>query len=305
LLYKEHVHAGRGSTWARAALRRLAKSRSVVLAYHGVGHSSEHNDPEALRVAPDRFRLQLELLGEAGFSFVSVAELVRRGRGGTPPAGLAAVSFDDGMEDNLSVALPLLQAVRVPATIYVTTGLIGRPNPWLSPTLGARMLTRDELRDLVRRGADLGAHSVSHRDLSKLAFVECLKEMTESKRTLENLTGAEVATFAYPYCRYGPAAREAAKAAAFEAAVTCSGRGSWDPYELKRAMISGRDDLLRFVLKVAELFEPLRSSGIGRVGREITRPLRRRSAGSQPTPITPETEGRGSRNRPSPPTRGT
>jgi peptidoglycan/xylan/chitin deacetylase (PgdA/CDA1 family) len=256
----------------------------VVLAYHGVGPSSTAEDPSALRVSPDRFRLQLELLADAGFSFVSVAQLVRRAGGGAPPPGFAAVSFDDGMEDNLSVALPLLEAVNAPATIYVTTGLIGRPNPWLSPSLRARMLAEDELRELVRSGVDLGSHSVSHPDLSKLGFDECLAEMKASKESLERLSGRNVATFAYPFCRYGPAAQAAAKAAGFEAAVTCAGRGSWDPYELKRAMINARDDHLRFVLKVAELFEPLRTSSAGRIGREISRQRRRRSRSSANPP---------------------
>jgi peptidoglycan/xylan/chitin deacetylase (PgdA/CDA1 family) len=268
-------------------LRRLAKSRSVVLAYHGVGLSSPNEDPEALRVAPQQFRLQLELLAEAGFAFISVADLVHRGGGGAPPPGLAAVSFDDGMEDNLSVALPLLAAVGAPPTIYVATGLIGRPNPWLRESLGARMMTADELREAVRAGADLGSHSVSHRDLSTLGFAECLQEMNESKATLESLTGADIATFAYPFCRYGPNAQAAAKAAGFRAALTCSGRGSWDPFELNRAMIGGRDDLLRFVLKVAGLFEPLRRSAVGRVGRIAVRSLRRGAVTPPSVPIPP------------------
>ena len=44
-----------------------------------------------------------------------------------PPSrrDFAAVTFDDGYADNHAVALPVLEALRVPATIYVATGFTG------------------------------------------------------------------------------------------------------------------------------------------------------------------------------------
>jgi peptidoglycan/xylan/chitin deacetylase (PgdA/CDA1 family) len=83
-------------------------------------------DPENLCVAPRRFRAQVELLLAAGFEFLTVAELTSRMNGGPPPPGLAALSFDDGMENNVSVLLPLLREYGLPATVYVATGLIGQ-----------------------------------------------------------------------------------------------------------------------------------------------------------------------------------
>ena len=38
-----------------------------------------------------------------------------------------ALSFDDGMDDNHAVVLPLLTELGLTATVYVTTGLIGKP----------------------------------------------------------------------------------------------------------------------------------------------------------------------------------
>ena len=120
-----------------AAARRLRERRSVIVGGHGVADVPAAYDPENLCVAPDRLRAQVELLLDAGFEFVTVAELTGRMNGGAPPPGLAALSFDDGMDNNVSVLLPLLREYGVPATVYVTTGLIGRPNPWLDPRAGA------------------------------------------------------------------------------------------------------------------------------------------------------------------------
>jgi peptidoglycan/xylan/chitin deacetylase (PgdA/CDA1 family) len=193
--------------------------------------------------------------------------------GGPPPPGIVAISFDDGMEDNHDVVLPILREYGVPATVYVVTGLIGKPNPWMS---GSRMMTEDELRTLAAAGVELGAHTVSHPDLSTLGYDACLDEMVGSRDALERIAGRPPRTFAYPFCRYGEAAIAAARAAGFDAAVTCHERGGWTPYELRRPMITGKDGLPSFVLKLTGAYYPLFHSPPGRALRAATRGLRGR-----------------------------
>jgi peptidoglycan/xylan/chitin deacetylase (PgdA/CDA1 family) len=256
--------------------RVLRTRRSVILCYHGVGPTTTRIDPGFLRVRPALFRAQLELLLGAGFEFVTVGEFANRSAGEEPPAGLAALSFDDGMDDNHAVVLPILTELELAATVYVTTGLIGKPNPWMAPSAGARMMNEAELRELAAAGFEIGAHSITHRDLSQLDYETCLREMTESGRTLERLVGAPVRTFAYPYCRYGAAALAAVQASGFTTAVTCQGRGSWNRYELKRSLITGKDDLPIFLLKLTDAYQPLFDSGPSRLMRAATRRLRER-----------------------------
>jgi peptidoglycan/xylan/chitin deacetylase (PgdA/CDA1 family) len=205
-----------------------------------------------------------------------VAGLVERLDGGTPEPGLAVLSFDDGLLDNHSVALPILRSFDIPATVYVTTGLIGKSYPWLGEKADSRMMGEREIRDLVAAGFEIGAHTVTHPDMSKLDHAQSLREMTESRDVLEHITGQRVRTFAYPFCRYGNAALQAAKDAGFEAAVTCAGRGGWDRYELRRALITGKDSLPGVLLKLADVYEPLFHSPVGRGFRTATRGVRRR-----------------------------
>ena len=265
--------------------RLIRARRSAILLYHGVGATSTRIDPGFLRVRPEAFRTQLRLLLAAGFEIVSVGEFVERSGGRRPPPGIVALSFDDGMDDNHAVVLPLLQEHGLRATVYVTTGLIGKPNPWMAPESGARMMTVDELRELAAAGFEIGAHTVSHPDLSRLGYDECLREMRASRDELERTLGVEVRTFAYPSCHYGPAAVEAARAAGFTAAVTCQGLGSWNPYELRRSLVSGKDGTATFLVKLTRLYEPLSASPPGRLARATTRAARdrrreRRDAGS-------------------------
>src|SRR5207247_9103190 len=111
-----------------------------------------------------------------------------RAGGGPPPPGLASISFDDGLEDNHRVLLPILREAGVTATVYVATGLIGQPNPWMGG--GRRYMTADELRNLHRAGFELGAHTVSHPDLSTLPEEDCYRELALSAAAVAAPTGA-------------------------------------------------------------------------------------------------------------------
>ena len=77
-------------------IQLLRRTRSVILGYHGVGRAPFRQDLSRLTVRPSRFRAQIRLLADAGFQFVTVAELARLAAGGEPPPGFAAISFDDG-----------------------------------------------------------------------------------------------------------------------------------------------------------------------------------------------------------------
>jgi peptidoglycan/xylan/chitin deacetylase (PgdA/CDA1 family) len=262
------------SAGATEFARWLGKRRSTILCYHGVGPSDTRTDPGFLRVRPDRFRTQLGLLLDAGFEFVTVAEFAEHADGKQPPPGLVALSFDDGMDDNHSVVLPILREHDLPATVYVVTGLLGKPNPWLAREADARMMTPAELRDLEAAGVEIGAHTLTHPDLSTLDFHSCFREIQESKRALEEMLDGPIRTFAYPFCRYGANAVAAVRAAGFDAAVTCEHYGSWERFELRRTLVTGKDNIATFLLKLADLHQPLWSSPPVRLLRATTREYR-------------------------------
>lgn len=265
-----------GGPTARALLSGIARRKSCVLLYHGVGRTPAGEDPHNLVVPGESFRAQMRMLLAAGFEFVSLAELAARASGGEPPPGLAAVTFDDGMEDNFSVALPLLQEFGISATVFVQTGVIGEPNPWLGPGASARMLNEQEIRAMADAGVVIGAHSVTHPDMSTLSRDECLREMEMSRDALVEITGREVREFAYPFGHYGPQTVEAARAARFDLAVTCVNRGSWNPFELKRVLITRRDGVGGFLARVAGIYEPVVLGPLGSAARGATRGVRSR-----------------------------
>jgi peptidoglycan/xylan/chitin deacetylase (PgdA/CDA1 family) len=263
-------------------LDRVRRRRSVILGYHGVAESRLREDLSLLQVSPSRFRAHIELLLAAGFRFVTLAELARRAGGGVPEPGLAAVTFDDGMHNNYAVALPILSEYEIPATVYVAINFIGGTSPWIDSRDNGTMMSEQELCELPAAGWELGAHTMTHADLSTLDYEACCKEINESRDALERIADVKVQTFAYPFGRYGPAALAAVQDAGLLAAVT-TGSGSWDPYEMTRAMIGAIDPLPIVLLKLTDRYEPmlrsapLRSArGASKRARELIRRRERR-----------------------------
>ena len=260
---------------AQRATRRIRARRSVILGYHGVAESRRRDDLSMLLVAPERFREQLALLRSAGFRFVTMAELAREAGGSEPPAGLAAITFDDGMRNNHEVALPILQELGIPATVYVTIGFIDGASPWIGADGDRAMMSAAQLRELAQAGWELGAHTMTHPDMAALDYDACLKEISDSRIALEEIAGTPVETFAYPFGSYGPAALAAARESGMLAAVT-TGSGSWQPYELTRAMIGAADPLPVILLKLTDRYEPLLKSPPMRMLRRASKQLRGR-----------------------------
>jgi hypothetical protein len=120
---------------AKLALLRLAKKtglsgamrdgawrrrRLLILAYHGISITDEHEWSPELYLPHDGLRARFELLRDEGYNVVSLREGVERLRAGTLPPRSVALTFDDGMVD-FQRAVPLLQEFRFPATVFVTT----------------------------------------------------------------------------------------------------------------------------------------------------------------------------------------
>jgi peptidoglycan/xylan/chitin deacetylase (PgdA/CDA1 family) len=254
-------------------LARIRRRRSVVLGYHGVSASRLRDDLSLLQVSPGRFRRQIEALLAAGFEFMTLAQLARRADGGIPGPGMAAITFDDGMRNNHAVAWPILREYGVPATVYVTTGFIGGTSPWVGAGGDGAMMDEPELRELVAAGWELGAHTLTHPDLSTLDYAACRREIEGSRDELAWIAGTRVETFAYPFGRYGSDAVAAARDCGLLAAVT-TGSGSWERYEMTRAMIGALDPLPIVLLKLTDRYEPLLRSAPLRGARSASRRVR-------------------------------
>jgi peptidoglycan/xylan/chitin deacetylase (PgdA/CDA1 family) len=65
------------------------------------------------------------------------------------------------------------------------------------------MMTHRQVAQLAAAGMAVGAHTVNHPILARLDDARAESEIRESRRQLENITGAEIRMFAYPNGRPG------------------------------------------------------------------------------------------------------
>lgn len=219
------------SAVARAAGRPSGRAGLRVLGYHAVG-TDIPGDPYGLSVSPEAFTRQMEAIASGRFGKpVSLGGAKRDG------SAEIAVTFDDGYQDTLMKAAPVLSRLALPFSVCVTPGLLDSGRPHLSWT---------ELKELALvPGCEIGAHGLTHARLDGLDDAALSRELSESRRRLEEALGRPASVMTWPHGAASRRAAAAARAAGFTRAA-CSLYGvneeRREPLLLKRVEITGFDD---------------------------------------------------------------
>ena len=98
-----------------------------ILEYHTI---TENPEPisEVYNVTPAEFAAQLDYLQEKGYTTITLQDFMRvlHGKGSLPEKPII-LTYDDGYEDNYTKMLPILEAHKMKAVVYVITNEIGKP----------------------------------------------------------------------------------------------------------------------------------------------------------------------------------
>src|SRR5215813_12064633 len=100
-------------------ISRMA-GRSAIFTYHSLDHTGS-----VISVRPDDFRRQMEALAASSVKVVALPQIRKH-----PDA--VAITFDDGFGNFTEHALPVLERLRLPATVFVISGYCGGRNNWPS-----------------------------------------------------------------------------------------------------------------------------------------------------------------------------
>ena len=235
--------------------------RPRVLMYHMVSPHRPGAKFNGLRVTPEHFEAQLAWLQREGWQFFTVGELWERWD--TLPPKSVAITFDDGYADNLHNALPLLEKYDARATIYMVVDRHERD--WSTAKKAhhntgelARepKLSDEELQRLVTSGRiEIGSHTLTHINMRTVLADDKRRELAESRHLLQAQTGQAVTSFAYPFGIYGEEDVALAREAGYTTAVTTldgidARTPRPDPLQLKRIKVSGKDNMLAFVMRM-------------------------------------------------------
>lgn len=106
---------------AFALARRLTRRGLRILCYHGLSLNDEERFHPKLFMRIDTFRRRMRYLAEHGYAVLPLGEALDRLGDGTLPDRAVVITFDDGWRGIGTLAVPVLEQHRFPATIYVTT----------------------------------------------------------------------------------------------------------------------------------------------------------------------------------------
>jgi peptidoglycan/xylan/chitin deacetylase (PgdA/CDA1 family) len=235
-----------------------------VLMYHSI---SQQGDNDALCASPERFEAQMLHLKRHNLRGVSMRELCRAMNTGDT-RGLVGLTFDDGYEDFLSTALPMLETLGFSATVFVVAGMLGKENTWEhrgGPRLRSRLLGADGVREISERRMEVGSHTVTHPRLSGLDPEMLAREVDDSRQILGEIVGTPVEGFCYPYGDLdGPAVR-AVRSAGYVYAVATKKQIEYGIYDWPRTYVGEKDSPLRFgvKLKVSPILTRWRRASLG------------------------------------------
>ena len=244
-------------------VRRLKAPRpgtARILYYHRV-------EDEAHRscVRPAAFAAQMAHLRAEGYRILPLSAVQAHIEEHRPfPERTIVVTFDDGFADNYHNAFPVLQKEGVPMTLFLTADYIGREElPVLRDRRGVAPLSWEQVEEMSRHGIDIGAHTLTHPELTEVDDARLEKEVAGSRRAIAERLGRDIRLFCYPRGRFDERVKQAVRDAGYDLACTTM-EGCVTPdthaFSLRRTFIANDDSLRDFARKLDGSFDLLHAA---------------------------------------------
>lgn len=208
------------------------------------------------------------------FEVISATELADAVERGDDLSGKLVITFDDGYADNVAAA-QTMRRHGLTGCFFVTTDFIGtdRDGPWdVAEGRRSWWMNWDEVRRLVDLGCEVGSHTATHVDLGVIGGEKAIREIHDSKATLELELGRPVPHFGYPYGgRVNMTSEnvEAVRAAGYRTCMSAYGgviTAGANLYDLRRFPVSPWHRS-PWQLGLEMLMEEWKSGPVGRVAR--------------------------------------
>lgn len=137
-----------------------------ILAYHRV-----ENLDDRYTIHPDTFEKQMEYLKNSGYSTMTLHDYAMARKNKEKFHKKIVLIFDDGYEDNLTVAAPIMKKFGFVGSMFMAVKFEGWPG----------YIDWNKQHDLLKYGWEIGSHTYSHVPLTGLSPEEVRKELLKSK----------------------------------------------------------------------------------------------------------------------------
>ena len=238
------------------------KIRSIpILMYHSIEKMPKSTVMRSLHVSPKRFGAQMRLLKMLGYKGLSIRELTPYLEG--KQGKVVGITFDDGYQNNLINAAPILKKYNFSATCYIVSQRIGAFNTWdLDKGITQLpLMTKTQIKEWLNLGLDIGAHTQTHPLLDNLSLKKAQEEILNCKAELEQIFKVSIEDFCYPYGRFNQDHINILKESGYNTATTMSrGRATFQSHKLTlpRIPVTHHTLLHLFLAKIITKYEDRR-----------------------------------------------
>ncbi len=168
-----------------------------VLMYHVFSEETEPASP-FITVGIKRFEEQIQALLANGYTPITFKDLdaYLKGEGGLPDKPII-LTADDGYLNNYTLAFPILQKYKVPATFFVSPGIVGVDT-------GNLHFTWEEAREMEESGLiDIQIHGYNHTPFTLLTTKDVYYQVSCAWGVIEKYLGKrDLVAVSYPEFRH-------------------------------------------------------------------------------------------------------
>jgi peptidoglycan/xylan/chitin deacetylase (PgdA/CDA1 family) len=218
-----------------------------ILMYHKVPNQ-EIQSRHKIYVTEKNFERHLQLFKARGLQTVTFEDLALFRKAQKPwsefPKKPFMLTFDDGYEDNLSHADPLLKKYNFKAQIYLLADTNVNHNHWDTTSNSEDdyhpIISGDDRKKWSSSNFIIGSHGLKHDRLPSLNDDDKMHELTESKLKLENEFSRKIISYAYTYGDTNADCAQACQRAGYDYGLNTDSGGltvEEDPYSVFRVNV--------------------------------------------------------------------
>lgn len=215
----------------------LSRKEVPVLCYHRIRDfkGNESLSMENYIVPADVFKEQIKSLADSGYQTITADQYYNYlAINEKLPAKPVMITFDDTSEEQFIIGAAEMDKYGFKGVYFIMTISIDRPG----------YMSKQQLKELADNGHTIAAHTWDHHRVTKYSEEDWNKQLSESKQTLENITGKPIRHFAYPFGLWNIEAIPELKKREIKTAYQLAAkRDSLEPlYTIRRMLVPGTWD---------------------------------------------------------------
>ena len=211
--------------------RRLLRTGVPVLMYHYFGKAPAGSHDPYLYVTANQMDAEFAALRHRGYTTATLSELAAASGAGKTLKNRVVITIDDGAKNFFEGGMKVLAHHGFKAIQFLVAGQIGGINEWDAkhghPVVP--LMDAGQIREWLAMGHEIGSHSMTHRNLSKLSETEARNQIIDSKKQLEDQFEVAIRHFSYPHGKFNAMTTALVEEAGYETA--CATRFGVNPVQ--------------------------------------------------------------------------